>query len=112
MKSLKGKIITKIILPIQTASAYKYVARSPADLPVVAAATALWPSGRTRIVIAGFGNQPVMVFDGPDSEGAEIAARDAYSEAGDQWASAEYRSDVAATLVTRCLSVLSDIDQG
>jgi len=109
---LKGKMITEIILPVQTSCAYNYVARTPADLPIVAAATAKWPSGRTRIVLAGYGNQPLMVFDGPDSEGAEIAARDAFSEAGDQWASAEYRSDVAATLVVRCLNELTDIDQG
>jgi hypothetical protein len=47
-----------------------------------------------------------MIFDGPDSAGAEIVARDAYSEAGDEWASAEYRSDTAETLVVRCLAVL------
>jgi CO/xanthine dehydrogenase FAD-binding subunit len=109
---IQGKVITEIILPKQILSAYNYVARTPADLPIVAAAAAKWPSGRTRIVLAGYGDQPKMVFDGPDSEGAEIAARDAYSEAGDQWASAEYRSDVAAALVVRCLSELNEMDQG
>jgi hypothetical protein len=49
-----------------------------------------------------------MIFDGPDSQGADIAARDAYSEANDQWASATYRSDTAGILVARCLS---DIDK-
>jgi hypothetical protein len=48
-----------------------------------------------------------MIFDGPDSQGADIAARDAYSEANDQWASAAYRSDTAGILVARCLA---DID--
>jgi CO/xanthine dehydrogenase FAD-binding subunit len=105
---LAGKLITGINLPLDVKSAYEYVARSPADLPIVAAAAARWPGGRTRVVLAGYGDQPVMVFDGPDPEGAEIAARDAYSEAEDQWASAAYRSDTAGVLVKRCLENISD----
>ena len=107
---LTGKLITGVILPNNCLAAYLYSARSPADLPIVAAAAARWPSGRTRVVLAGYGEQPRMVFDGPDSQGAEIAARDAYSEATDQWASAEYRSDTAATLVLRCLDQITDND--
>jgi CO/xanthine dehydrogenase FAD-binding subunit len=33
----------------------------------------------------------------------EIAARSAYSQVGDEWASAEYRQDVAGVLAARCL---------
>jgi len=40
--------------------------------------------------------------------GAETAARDAYREAADQWGSAAYRSDVAGTLVRRCLERFGD----
>jgi len=105
---LTGKLITEIILPNIIKAAYFYSARSPADLPIVAAAAARLPSGRTWVVLAGYGDQPRMVFDGPDSRGAEIAARDAYSDAVDQWASAEYRSDTAAVLVLRCLDQISD----
>ena len=107
---IKGKLISEIILSQNARSAYFYSARSPADLPIVAAAAAKWPSGRTRVVLAGYGEQPRMVFDGPDANGAEIAARDAYSGAADQWASAEYRADTAAVLVLRCLSQLSEIE--
>ena len=106
---LAGKLITEIIVPINIACAYDFAARSPADLPVVAAAVSKWPSGRTRVVLAGYGDQPIMVFDGPDGMGADSAARDAYSEAEDQWASAAYRSDTAAVLVKRCLK---EIDEG
>ena len=48
------------------------------------------------------------MLDGPDANGAESAARDAYSKAGDQWASAEYRAEVAAALVLRCLNQISE----
>ena len=107
-EKLKGKLVTRIIIPSQTQVAYHYSARSPADRPIVAAAVSQWPSGRTRISLAGFGNQPVLVLDGPDADGAESAARDAYSKAGDQWASAEYRADAAAALVLRCLNQISE----
>ncbi|MCJ7700408.1 MAG: FAD binding domain-containing protein [Anaerolineales bacterium] len=103
---LKGGLITQVILPHQIQLAYTYTARTPADLPIVCAAVALWPSGRTRAVLGGFGLFPLLILDGPDSSGVEIAARDAYSEAGDQWASAAYRSDVAAVLIKRCLGQL------
>jgi len=42
-------------------------------------------------------------MDGTESEGLEAAARNAYHEAADEYASAEYRMDVAATLAMRCL---------
>jgi hypothetical protein len=49
-----------------------------------------------------------MVFDGPDAIGADLAARDAYAEAGDQWAGADYRSATAAVLVRRCLEEFAE----
>jgi CO/xanthine dehydrogenase FAD-binding subunit len=102
-----GRIITRVSLPAEIQVAYAYVARSPADFPIVAAAVARWTSGRTRVVLIGYGDQPIMVLDGPDSDGAEAAARDAYSDAGDQWAGAAYRSDIAGVLVKRCLDEIA-----
>jgi CO/xanthine dehydrogenase FAD-binding subunit len=42
-------------------------------------------------------------MDGTEAEGLESAAKNACHEAADEWASAEYRMDVAATLAKRCL---------
>jgi CO/xanthine dehydrogenase FAD-binding subunit len=100
-------LITRITIPNNIELAYQYVARSPADLPIVCVAVTRWPSGRTRIALGGFGSAPLLVMDGPESEGAESAARDACHEAGDQWASAAYRSDVAGILVRRCIQTFS-----
>ena len=111
-EGISGKLITCIRIPTEAAVSYHYVARSPADLPIVAAAAASWPSGRTRVILLGYGDQPVMVFDGPDKEGAELAARDAYSGAADQWAGGEYRSDMAGVLTNRCLGELAGIKEG
>lgn len=102
-----GALVSRLSLPLNAELCYEYVARSPADLPLVSAAVAVWPSGRTRVVLGGHGDQPKMVLDGPTADGAVQAARDAYSQAGDLWASADYRSNVAGTLVERCLSELT-----
>lgn len=98
-----GYLMTKLTIPLNTKLAYHYVARTPADRPIVCAATAQWPSGRTRLVLGGYGQTPLLALDGPNALGAPIAARDAYREAADQWASAEYRSDMAEILAKRCI---------
>ena len=107
-EKLAGRVITEISIPANVGVSYQYVARSPADLPIVGAAVAQWPSGRTRVVLIGYGDQPVMVLDGPGADGAVEAAKDAYSEADDQWASAAYRSDTAGILVKRCLDNIAE----
>ncbi len=103
---LQHSLITQVTIPAQAKLAYQYVARSPADLPIVCVAVAQWQSGRTRVALGGYGKIPLLALDGDNSGGAEIAAHSAYSEAGDQWASAEYRADVAETLTKRCLGEL------
>jgi CO/xanthine dehydrogenase FAD-binding subunit len=93
---------------VQTSLSYAYSARSAADKPIVCAAAARWPSGRTRIVLGGFGKAPLLVMDGEANEGLLEAAEAAYLTAGDQWASAEYRSETAGVLVERCLNELGE----
>lgn len=105
---LKGKLITALRIPTRVRLAYEYVARTPADQPIVCVVVGRWPAGRTRLVLGGYGEAPLMAFDGPTSDGVELVARSAYSEAGDEWASAEYRQDVAATLTKRCIVELSN----
>jgi CO/xanthine dehydrogenase FAD-binding subunit len=98
-----GLLITAISLPANVKVAYEAVSRTPADWPLVCAAAARWPSGRARLVVGGFGSAPLMVMDGTGTEGAPEAARSAYSQAGDEWASAEYRSEMGAVLAERCI---------
>jgi len=100
---LGGRLITQVVLATDVKLSYEYVARTPADFPIVCVGVARWDSGRTRVSLGGYGNSPILVFDGPNPEGSAVAARDAYLEAEDQWASAEYRSAVAFTLTKRSL---------
>ena len=108
--NLPGKLITAITIPLNARLTFESVARTPADKPIVCAALAQWPSGRTRLALGGHGKAPLLAMDGTESEGldastssAQAAARNAFHEATDEWASAEYRMDVAATLAKRCL---------
>ena len=105
-EALAHGLIKTVAIPLNVQLAYEYIARTPADLPVVCAAVAQWPSGRTRVVLGGFGESPLLAMDGPQPDGAEIAAQDAYRHAGDQWASAEYRREMAAVLTGRCIESL------
>lgn len=99
-------LITKLTLPANVRFAFEYVARTPADVPILCVALTRWPSGRTRLVLGGWGRQPSLAMDGPEATGLEIAARNAAYEAADERASAEYRREVAAVLARRALEKL------
>jgi putative selenate reductase FAD-binding subunit len=101
-KLLGGKLITKIEIPLNVKLSLETVARTPADKPIVCAALAQWPSGRTRLIIGGWGPIPTLAMDGNDPSGLVEAARNASSEAADEWASAEYRMEIAGILARRC----------
>ena len=111
-KILGNQLVLGILIPINTHLAYEYIARTPADFPIVAAAVAQWPSGRTRVSLAGYGASPMLATDGPEPGGVEIAAREAYRDAGDEWASAEYRSAMAEVLTRRCLNQIYEVKNG
>jgi CO/xanthine dehydrogenase FAD-binding subunit len=103
LDQIRGKLITALSVPLNSKFAFDYVSRTPADKPIVCAALALWNSGRIRLVLGGYGKSPMLAMDGTEAEGIETASRNAFHEATDEWASAEYRMDVAAMLAKRCL---------
>jgi len=97
-------LITKITIPLNTKLAFEFVSRTPADKPILSASLAHWPSGRTRLVLGGWGKSPTLAMDGTQTDDVQSAARNACHEASDDYASAEYRMDVALTLAMRCVS--------
>lgn len=99
-------LITQIAFPLNIKTAFEFVSRTPSDKPIVCAALAQWNSGRTRLTLGGYGKSPLLAMDGTEADGIQEAARNAYYEADDEWASAEYRMDVAATLARRALESL------
>jgi len=107
LQFLPHRLLTQITLSTKISLAYEYVARTPADRPIVTVAAAKWPSGRLRVVVGGWGHTPRLALDAPEPGGVEYAVRNITAEAGDEWASAEYRQDVAVTLTHRALSSFS-----
>lgn len=99
-------LITSISIPLNVKTAFEFVSRTPADKPLVCAALAQWNSGRTRLTLGGYGKNPLLAMDGTEADGIQEAAKNTYHEATDEWASAEYRMDVAATLAKRALEAL------
>jgi CO/xanthine dehydrogenase FAD-binding subunit len=96
-------LITKLSLPLNIKLAFDYVSRTPADKPIVCASLAQWNSGRTRLALGGYGKTPLLAMDGTEAEGIDTTAQNVFHEAKDEWASAEYRMDIAAILAKRCL---------
>ena len=96
-------LITSITIPLNVKTGFEFVSKTPADKPVVCAAVAQWNSGRTRLSLGGYGKTPLLAMDGTEADGLDTAAKNAYHEANDEWASAEYRMDVAAVLAKRAL---------
>lgn len=106
-------LITSIAIPLNIKLAFEFVSRTPADKPLICAALTQWNSGRTRLALGGYGKNPLLAMDGAEADSleasinsAQAAASNAYHEANDEWASAEYRMDVAAVLAKRCLEAI------
>jgi len=102
-----GTLVTALQWKTKATMRYEQVARSPADRPIVAVAVGHTDGAAHRVVLAGFGDRPVRVaraekaLAADDVRAAGEAAAEAYAQAGDAWASAEYRSHVASVLVRR-----------
>ena len=101
-----GKLITRIRAVVPDQFRYAQVARSPVDRPQVCVAAAS-SGGETRVALGGFGDAPLLLQADSGPSMAE-AARAAYADAGDQWASSEFRAAVAAALVERLVSALDE----
>ncbi|MBN2550152.1 MAG: FAD binding domain-containing protein [Anaerolineales bacterium] len=105
---LRGHLIVQVKFATNARLAYDSVARTPSDQPILCVALAVWPSGRTRLALGGFGRAPILAFDGSEASGIEIAARSACSSSGDQWASSAYRQDVVGVLALRALKQIQE----
>jgi len=100
----KANLITSVNIPLKVELLVEIVSRSPLDFPIACVAVGRWPGGRTRVVLAGHGDAPIVAMDGREADGADAAAVEAYAHANDTWASAEYRQDVIRTLLNRILT--------
>lgn len=101
------RLLTRFRWPTAANLRFARVGRSPADAPIVLAALGRGPKGERRVVLGGWGPRPIRVLAAEealaagDAAGVGRAASQAYASAGDAWASAEYRAEVASVIVRR-----------
>jgi CO/xanthine dehydrogenase FAD-binding subunit len=106
-------LITGVRIPTAHAMAYEGVARSPADAPIVCAAAARVEAAgavQIRAALGGWGERPILVgwlpWEGVEDRALRTLAEaggERYAHAADQWASGEYRGQVAERLLERLL---------
>lgn len=87
--------------------AFVSVARSPKDQPVVAVAASKRSDDRIHVACGGSETMwaEFDLFHGEDDGQATI--RHVFKDIDDKWAGAEYRQEVAAVLLSRCLQKLA-----
>jgi CO/xanthine dehydrogenase FAD-binding subunit len=108
-----GIFISKIVWSGSTVVAFESIARTPLDQPIICVSVAKWLNGRVRIAFGGYGDVPRITFDGSNMADIEFAVQSATSGSGDEWASEEYRQEMAKVLCARCLNVLAkQADEG
>ena len=88
------------------AVAYEQVARSPKDLPIVSVAVVQDLDGSVVVTVGG--HEALLgglVFE-PGTTIQTDAICKLFEDTDDEWASSDYRQDVARSLLTRCLAKL------
>ena len=103
-------LITEVNLP-EVKIRFESIGRTPKDLPIICCAVALWPSGRLRAAVGGFGSIPTLVLDGMKYDDIGKATAQVLNEAGDQWASAAYRLEAGQRIAKRLLFEITQPDE-
>ncbi len=98
---LISRLITGIIVPGKVQTIFEKISKTPADIPLLNVVVASWKSGRTRVVVGSGQPVPRVAMDGTSSSGAEIAAQNLMTGAGD------YLQKMAGLLTSRCLANVS-----
>jgi len=109
------RLIVALELMRPNRMAYQQVSRSPADRPLVCLAVAEihTPKGESNVIAAlgGCGERPIRLTKleealekGASHTEAAVFAQEAYSDAGDAFASAAYRAEIAGVLARRLLA--------
>jgi len=111
--SIGQRLLTQVTFSLPESLCYEQVARSPADRPLVCLAAARWSAVgegiESSLTLGGFGAHPIRLTQAEeaarrgDLEAAGQAAQQAFADASDEWASAEYRSQVSRVLLLRVL---------
>lgn len=105
--------IQKIIWSGYPALVFESIARTPLDQPIICVSIAKWLDKRLRIAVGGYGGIPNVAYDGFLRADIDPAIQSATFSSDDEWASQQYRQEMAKVLTARCLNFLeAQADQG
>ncbi len=97
-------LISRVRIDLMVDLKIEFVARSPNDLPALGIAFAKWPNGRIRVSVGGFGDNPVLAYDGTQPSAVIQAVESCLRGSADPWASEEYRQSIALAIVQRLMA--------
>lgn len=103
---LADDFIEEIWIPKPISLAFASVGRSPKDQPVVAVAASKRSDNRIHVACGGSETMWAEFDLHGDEDDGEDKIRYLYKDINDQWAGAQYRQEVAAVLLSRCLQKL------
>ncbi len=99
-------VVIEVIIPSGANLAFESVGRSPKDLPIVCVAAAKFAGKAVRVAVGGTAEvKSTFTIKDPEYNGRAFI-EDAFADASDAWASAEYRQEVGAILLNRALQKL------
>lgn len=102
-KTSSRLLMREIVIPKNVSTYFEMVARSPLDKPILCVSITKWPTGRLRVALGGWGEYPVLAYDGMDSHEAIQYSQNICLSSDDEWASSEYRMHLAGILTQRLL---------
>ncbi len=103
-----GDFISEIRMPKEVQVAFESVGRSPLDLPIICCAVTRQPNGSLRLALGGFGEAPILGYEGNAWGDVAKSVGGALNAAGDEWASAEYRVEAGTILAKRLIEALAE----
>lgn len=108
--TLKAKLVHDFVedirIPSPNSLAFASVGRSPKDQPVVAVAASRRSDDRIHVACGGSELMWAEFDLYPGNDDGETTIRDLYKDVNDKWSGADYRQEVAAVLLSRCLQKL------
>ena len=100
-----NEIVTEVVIPEPMNLAFESIGRSPKDLPIVCVAAAKLAEGVINIAVGGSA-EVKPGFRLSDTEDGHVELGTVLADSEDDWASAEYRQEVGAVLLSRALQKL------
>ena len=104
-KSLDKQVL-EVVIPEPTNLSFESIGRSPKDLPIVCVAAGKSAEGVVTIAVGGT-DVVKPGFNLSDSDDGQVELRTVLADSEDDWASAEYRQEVGAVLLSRALQKLT-----